>query len=66
MTVAGPGQQTVTLRLTNTGAGNALNLNVALSSLRTLTGTGTVTLVSGLPANSPLLGPGQSSTLRLS
>jgi hypothetical protein len=61
--VSGSGQQTVTLRLTNTGTGNALSVNAAPSSLRTLAGTGTVTIASGLPTNSPLLGPGQSLNL---
>jgi Tol biopolymer transport system component len=59
-TITNAGQQAVTLRVNNTGAGNALNLNVALSAVRTLTGTGAVTVVSGLPASAPLLGPGQS------
>src|SRR5262249_45016563 len=58
--VTGTGQQTVTLRLTNTGAGTALNVNAALSGLKTQQGTGTMTVVSGLPANNPLLAPGQS------
>jgi hypothetical protein len=58
--IAAAGQQSTTLRVTNTGAGNALGLSVALASLRTLAGSGTVTLVSGLPATVAVLVPGQS------
>ena len=59
-TIAAAGQQNATLRVTNNGTANALNLNISLGSTKTLVGTGTVTLVSGLPAAIPLLGPSQS------
>jgi hypothetical protein len=59
-TIAAQGAQNATLRITNNGTGNALSLAIALASLRTLAGTGNVTLVSGLPATVPLLGPAQS------
>ena len=62
-TIAATSNQAAVLRVTNSGAGNALNVNVALSSTRTLTGTGTVTLDSGLPSTIPLLAPGQSADI---
>jgi Tol biopolymer transport system component len=59
-TIPAAGNQNVTMRVTNNGTGNALGVNIALSSVRTLAGTGNVTLVSGLPAGVPLVSPGQS------
>jgi hypothetical protein len=64
-TIAATAGQSATLHVTNTGAGNALGLTVSLTSLRTLGGTGTVTLASGLPATTPLLSPGQSFDIPL-
>jgi tricorn protease-like protein len=61
----GPNQQSATLRVSNSGTGNALGLNITLTSLRVLTGTGAVTLVSGLPASVPVLAPGQSLDIPL-
>jgi hypothetical protein len=49
--------QHATLRVTNTGAGPALKVNASLSSIRTLAGSGTVTLASGLPAGVPTGAP---------
>jgi hypothetical protein len=64
-TIAATTGQGATLHVTNTGGGNALGLSVSLTSLRTLSGTGTVTLASGLPATIPLLSPGQSLDIPL-
>lgn len=63
--IAAAGPQAVTLRVSNNGTGNALGANVTLSGVRTLAGTGSVTLTSGLPASLPLLGPGQSFDIAL-
>jgi hypothetical protein len=63
MAVQEPGRQIATLRVSNDGTGNAFNLNIVLSNLKTLVGTGDVTLAGGLPASLPILSPGQSIDL---
>lgn len=60
-----PGQRLVSLRVINNGTGYALNASAALGSLRTLMGSGAVTLVSGLPAVLPNLAPGETTTIQI-
>jgi hypothetical protein len=64
MTTPAAGKRVVTLRLTNTGTGKAVDLSVVLSSVR-LGGGGAVQVTSGFPMSIPLLAPGQSVDLQV-
>ena len=60
---AATGEVVVTLQVSNTGGGNALNLVLDQMQLRALTGSGAVTLVTPLPIAVGTLGAGESRTV---
>jgi VCBS repeat-containing protein len=59
------GNYYVDLKLTNTGTGNAMNLAITESAFRTLTGTGSVSLLNPGTTTVGNLAAGESTTIRI-
>ena len=63
--VHAPGVRYVDVELSATGTGYALRPTISSVALRTLAGTGTVTLANLLPTELDTIGPGAAATVRL-